>query len=153
MPWLLSGRLVQGWGGGWLIALTYIALNPRVWNDLRDVLVPFRERYPDALVVCTEWNQFRNPDFDRLRSLFLLSGGRDDPADVGQEGRGLASTRDEVIQGRVHVGAGEGLGKSGVLGSEAPGRDGDQDESRQERDRRQQAGLAVAEAESEASTQ
>jgi UDPglucose 6-dehydrogenase len=23
----------------------------------------------DALIVCTEWNQFRNPDFDRLRSL------------------------------------------------------------------------------------
>jgi len=23
----------------------------------------------DALIVCTEWNQFRNPDFDRIRSL------------------------------------------------------------------------------------
>jgi UDPglucose 6-dehydrogenase len=32
-------------------------------NDLYEVL-----EHADALTICTEWNEFRNPDFDRLRS-------------------------------------------------------------------------------------
>ncbi|MCR5563397.1 MAG: UDP-glucose/GDP-mannose dehydrogenase family protein [Desulfovibrio sp.] len=45
----------------------------------------------DALLVVTEWNQFRNPDFDRLKSLLvtpLLFDGRNlySPAAMGRRG-------------------------------------------------------------------
>lgn len=45
----------------------------------------------DALLVVTEWNQFRNPDFDRLKSLLvtpLLFDGRNlySPAAMGKRG-------------------------------------------------------------------
>jgi acyl-CoA synthetase (NDP forming) len=36
-----------------VIFLAYVALSPRVWANLSEILFKFRERYPDALVVCT----------------------------------------------------------------------------------------------------
>ncbi|MBT6272877.1 MAG: acetate--CoA ligase family protein [Chromatiales bacterium] len=36
-----------------VLFLAYVGLSPRVWADLRDMLIPFRARYPDALIVCT----------------------------------------------------------------------------------------------------
>lgn len=47
----------------------------------------------DALLVVTEWNQFRNPDFDRLKKILktaLLFDGRNlySPADMGRRGIG-----------------------------------------------------------------
>lgn len=47
----------------------------------------------DALMVATEWNQFRNPDFDRIRSLLtapLLFDGRNLYSPSALAGRGFA---------------------------------------------------------------
>ena len=52
----------------------------------------------DALVVCTEWNQFRNPDFDRLRSLLK------EPVVI--DGRNIYSDSHLPEKGFTYVGVG-----------------------------------------------
>ena len=49
----LEVMLDEGGCDAIVLFLAYVALNPRIWEDLRNILLPFRERYPDALVVCT----------------------------------------------------------------------------------------------------
>ena len=36
-----------------VLFLAYVGLSPRVWKGLREILLSFRAKYPDALVVCT----------------------------------------------------------------------------------------------------
>ncbi len=52
----------------------------------------------DALVLCTEWNQFRNPDFDRIQSLLK--------APVVFDGRNIYSTARLPEKGFTYVGVG-----------------------------------------------
>ncbi len=54
----------------------------------------------DALIVCTEWNQFRNPDFDRIRSLLRAPNVFD--------GRNIYSSAHLADRGFTYFGVGLG---------------------------------------------
>lgn len=76
------------------------AYDPKAMDNLRaelgDTITCCDDAYEaaagaDALIVCTEWNEFRSPDFDRLRSALrrpLIFDGRNvfSPAQMRQHG-------------------------------------------------------------------
>ena len=69
-------------------------------QDMYDVLVD-----ADALAIVTEWNEFRTPDFQRMKTLMktpLIFDGRNiyDPEDMPEQGFFYSSIGREVIRNK-----------------------------------------------------